>query len=154
MKIAIINGANLNFTGIREPLIYGKVTLEEINKRIEADAAVMAEQNLVNVDLEFFQSNIEGEIINFIQECHLRKFDGIIINPGAFSYYSIAIRDAVLSCSMPVIEVHMSNHHSREDFRQKSVIAPVCRGQICGFRAHGYVLAVQALIKLNLEVYE
>lgn len=154
MKIAVINGPNLNFAGIREPLIYGKETLPEMNKYIEAKAKALAEQDLVNIELEFFQSNLEGEIINFIQKCHLQKFDGIVINPGAFSHYSYAIRDAVASLSVPVIEVHMSNPYSREEFRQKSVVAPVCRGQICGFRSHSYVLAIHAIIKISLEVYE
>ena len=153
MKIAVINGPNLNFMGIREPLIYGSQTLEEINKQITDEARVISEQNPVNIDLEFFQSNVEGEIINFIQKCHHDKFYGIIINPGAFAHYSYAIRDAVASLTMPIIEVHMSNPYVREEFRQKSVIAPVCRGQICGFRSYGYILAIQALIKLNLEVF-
>ena len=154
MKIAIINGPNLNFAGVREPLIYGRETLVEINKQIEAEADVLAEQNLVNIFLEFYQSNHEGEIIDFIQKCHLENFDGLIINPGAYSHYSYAIRDAIASVEMPVIEVHMSNIHAREEFRQKSVIAPVCRGIICGFRASGYTLAIQAIIKFNVEVYE
>ena len=154
MKIAVINGPNLNFTGIREPLIYGRETLAEINRKIEEEAKILAEQNLVNISLNFFQSNCEGEIIDFIQQCHLEEFDGMIINPGAFSHYSYAIRDAVASVAVPAIEVHMSNPYAREDFRHKSVVAPVCRGQICGFRTYSYVLAVQAIIKTNLEVYE
>ena len=154
MKIAVINGPNLNFAGIREPLIYGKETLSEMNKYIETQARALAEQDLVNIELEFFQSNLEGEIINFIQKCHTQKFDGVVINPGALSHYSYAIRDAVASLAVPAIEVHMSNPYSREEFRQKSVIAPVCRGQICGLRSHGYVLAISAIIKISLEVYE
>jgi len=154
MKIAIINGANLNFAGIREPLIYGNANLQDINKQIKTAAENLAEQNLVNIELAFFQSNIEGEIINFIQKCHIENFTGIVINPGAFTHYSYAIRDAVASIPAPVIEVHMSNTNAREEFRQKSVVAPVCHGQICGFRAFGYVLAIHALININLEVYE
>ena len=154
MKIAIVNGANLNFTGIREPKIYGAETLSEINKMISENAQDLAELNLVKLDLSFFQSNVEGEIIDFLQKCYQEKFDGIIINPGAFAHYSYAIRDAVASLTMPVIEVHMSNPYAREEFRHTSVVAPVCRGQICGFRSHGYILAIHALIKINLEVYE
>jgi len=154
MKIAIINGANINFAGIREPQVYGSQTLAEINRQIAAEATTIADIDLVKIDLHFFQSNIEGEIINILQDCFEEHFDGIIINPGAFSHYSYAIRDAVASLSIPTIEVHMSNPHSREEFRHKSVIAPVCVGQICGFRSYGYTLAIHALIKTNLEVYE
>jgi 3-dehydroquinate dehydratase-2 len=154
MKIAIVNGANINFAGIREPQVYGSQTLTEINRYILDEAAAIAEMNLVKIDLQFFRSNIEGEIINILQNCFEEKFDGVIINPGAFSHYSYAIRDAVASLAVPVIEVHMSNPHSREEFRRKSVVAPVCRGQICGFRSYGYVLAISALIKTHLEVYE
>ena len=154
MKIAIINGANINFAGIREPKIYGSQTLAEINRQITNEAAAIAEINLVKLDLQFFHSNIEGEIINFLQKCFDEKFDGIVINPGAYAHYSYAIRDAIASLAIPVIEVHMSNPRSREEFRHTSVIAPVCQGQICGFRSHGYSLAIYALIKTNLEVYE
>ena len=140
MKIAIINGPNLNFTGIREPHIYGTQSLTEINTQI---AAAFDE-----ITFEFFQSNIEGEIIDFIQKCHLEKFDGIVINPGAFSHYSYAIRDAAAGVAPPVIEAHMSNPYAREDFRQKSVIAPVCHGQISGFGHRSYILAVHALTNI------
>jgi len=143
MKIAVINGANINFTGIREPHIYGSQTLDEINRQISAEGKSMG------VDLFFFHSNLEGEIINLLQRCCLEKFDGIIINPGAFSHYSYAIRDAVAGLPMPVIEVHMSNTQAREDFRRLSVIAPVCRGQINGFGLHGYTLAIRAIIKMK-----
>jgi len=152
MKIAIINGASINFIGIREPHIYGIQALDEINCQISAEATIIAEANLVKLDLHFFHSNIEGEIINILQNCFHQKFDGIVINPGAFSHYSYAIRDAVASLAIPTIEVHMSNVHAREEFRHTSVVAPVCQGQICGFRSHGYVLAIYALIKTNLEV--
>jgi len=154
MKIAIINGANINFAGIREPHVYGPHTLAEINRQISTEAATIAEMALAKIDLHFFQSNFEGEIINILQNCHEEMFDGVILNPGAYAHYSYAIRDAVASLSIPVIEVHMSNPHSREEFRHKSVIAPVCQGQICGFRSYGYTLAIHALIKTNLEVYE
>ena len=154
MKIAIINGANINFVGIREPHIYGSQTLTEINRQISAEAAAIAEINLAKIDLHFFHSNIEGEIINILQNCYEEKFDGIIINPGAFAHYSYAIRDAIAGLAIPVIEVHMSNPFTREEFRHKSVIAPVCQGQICGLRSYSYTLAIYALIKTNLEVYE
>ena len=146
MKIAVINGPNLNFTGIRQPHVYGTATLEEINRQIEDEAQGLAALCSVNISLEFFQSNIEGEIINFIQRCHLDLFDGIILNPGAFSHYSYAIRDAVASITSPVIEVHMSNTMAREDFRRTSVVAPVCIGQVCGFGLHSYTMAIYALI--------
>ena len=154
MKIAIINGVNINFAGIREPQVYGGQTLAEINRQISAEAAAIAEMNLVKIDLQFFQSNIEGEIINILQNCFEENFDGIVINPGAYAHYSYAIRDAIASLAIPVIEVHMSNPHSREEFRHTSVITPVCQGQICGFRSYGYALAIYALIKTHLEVYE
>ena len=144
MKIAVINGANINFTGIREPHIYGSRTLDDINNDIAAAAGGLD----AGIDLHFFQSNIEGEIVNYLQRCFLEKFDGIIINPGAFSHYSYAIRDAAAGLPMPVIEVHMSNIQAREDFRRTSVVAPVCCGQICGFGSHGYLLAICALTKI------
>jgi len=140
MKIAVINGVNINFTGIRQPEIYGSQTLDEINAQIAAEA------DGKNIDLHFFQSNIEGDIVNFLQQCYHEKFDSIIINPGAFTHYSYAIRDAVASIPIPTIEVHMSNTYAREEFRHKSVIAPVCHGQICGFGLHSYTLAIHALI--------
>lgn len=154
MKIAVVNGANINFTGVREPAIYGVQTLDQINKQIMAEAANIAETNLVTIDLHFYHSNIEGEIVDYLQRCYLEKFDGIIINPGAFSYYSFCLRDAIAGLNMPVIEVHMSNNFAREEFRQKSIIAPVCRGYICGFKAKVYTLAVYAITKIILEVYE
>jgi len=151
MKIAVINGANLNLIGIREPHIYGMDTLTEINTQIENEAKKIAELNLVNIELTFFQSNIEGEIINFIQKCHIDMLDGIVINPGAFAHYSYAIRDAVAGIAPPVVEVHMSNPSAREEFRHNSVVTPVCIGQVSGFRSHGYAMAIYALIKNNLS---
>jgi len=145
MKIAVINGANINFTGIRQQEIYGSQTLKEINAQIAAQSEKIA----TKIDLRFFHSNIEGEIINFLQECYHERFDGIALNPGAFTHYSYAIRDAVASIPIPVVEVHFSNPHAREDFRHKSVIAPVCRGQICGFGPHSYILAINALLNIH-----
>ncbi len=138
MKILIINGPNLNMLGIREPDKYGNETLEDINKKI-ADYC-----DGKNIDVEFYQSNIEGEIINKIHSAR-GNFDGIILNAGAYTHYSYAIRDAIPVAEIPVVEVHMTNIHSREEFRHKSVISPVCKGQICGFGSNSYMLAVNAL---------
>lgn len=138
MKILIINGPNLNMLGIREPEKYGNETLADINEKIKS----YCDAN--NINVEFYQSNIEGEIINKIHSAR-GNFDGIIMNAGAFTHYSYAIRDAVPIAEMPVIEVHLTNIHSREEFRHTSVIAPVCKGQICGFGSNSYLVAVRAL---------
>lgn len=137
-KIAVINGANLNFLGIRQTDIYGQKTLEDIQKIIKKRAEDLS------FDLTFFTSNIEGDIINFLQKCYFDKIDGIIINAGAFTHYSYAIADAISSINIPTIEVHLSNIQNREPFRQKSVLAPVCIGQICGFMENSYILALDA----------
>ncbi|MDY3929633.1 MAG: type II 3-dehydroquinate dehydratase [Clostridia bacterium] len=137
-KILIINGPNLNMLGIREPGIYGKETLEDICKKIQARAAEL------NAETNFFQSNIEGEIINAIHKS-MNVFDGIIINPGAFTHYSYAIHDAISSINLPVIEVHISNIHKREEYRHRSVTAPACVGQICGLGSNGYIYALEEL---------
>lgn len=145
MKICIINGPNLNFTGIREKGIYGTQTLEDINNM------VLKEANKMEMEIEFFQSNYEGGIIDQIQKCYFEKFDGIVINPGAFTHYSYAIHDAiesVASVNLPTIEVHLSNIHKREEFRHKSVTAPACVGQMCGFGFRGYILALIELKEL------
>ncbi len=136
MKFLFINGVNLNMTGVREKGIYGDLTLDEINLEIT--------NRFKNDICEFFQSNIEGEICSQIQNAQSEGFDGIILNAGAFTHYSYAIRDAIASVSVPVIEVHMSNVHSREEFRHKSVISEVCKGVICGFGKNSYVLAAQS----------
>lgn len=139
-KILIIHGPNLNMLGIREPNIYGSTTLDELNKSLK--------QQIIgkNVELDFFQSNIEGEIINKIHESYFDKIDFIIINPGAFTHYSYGICDAISSTNLPVIEVHLSNIHKREEFRKKSVIAPVCIGQISGLGIASYSLALEYAI--------
>lgn len=139
MKILIINGPNLNLLGTREPKYYGNNTLREINMEIEAVAGE------IGVSVEFFQSNHEGEIIDKIQGAPATS-NGIVINAGAFSHYSYAIRDSVAAVGIPVVEVHMSNIFAREDFRHKSVISPVVLGQVSGFGAYGYVMAINALI--------
>ena len=138
MKISIIHGPNLNRLGQRKKEHYGVITLAEINNRLEQEAAKM------NIQLEIMQSNHEGEIIDFIQESS-KKTEGIIINPGAFTHYSYAIRDALEDCFVPVIEVHLSNIFSREDFRAKSVTAQACDGQIVGLGYQGYLLAMEGL---------
>ncbi len=142
-KICVIHGPNINFTGIREKGVYGTLTFDEINREIEKKAADM------EMEAEIFQSNYEGAIIDKIQECYGRK-DGIIINPGAYTHYSYAIRDALASVDIPVIEVHMSNIHKREEFRHTSVTVPVCLGQMCGFGWKGYLLALEAM-KMQLQ---
>lgn len=142
-KICVIHGPNINFTGIREKGVYGTLTFDEINREIEKKAADM------EMEAEIFQSNYEGAIIDKIQECYGRK-DGIIINPGAYTHYSYAIRDALASVDIPVIEVHMSNIHKREEFRHTSVTVPVCFGQMCGFGWKGYLLALEAM-KMQLQ---
>ena len=137
-KICLIHGAYSNFTGIREKGVYGTLTFDEINEEIRKKA------DELDFEVEIFQSNHEGAIIDKIQECYGSK-DGIIINPGAYTHYSYAIRDALASVDMPVIEVHMSNIHKREEFRHTSVTVPVCVGQMCGFGWRGYLLALDAM---------
>ena len=133
-KVAIINGPNLNMLGEREPEKYGTESLEDINVRI----ATLAEE--LGIECSFFQSNIEGELVTAIQEAG--KYDGILLNAGAYTHYSIAIRDAVASVKAPVIEIHLSNVVSREEFRHISVIAPVCKGFVAGFGGESYLLAL------------
>lgn len=127
--------------GKREPKIYGKVTLDRINKALKAYAAANG------VEIDTYQSNIEGELVDAIQKAK-KKYKAIVINPGAYTHYSIAIRDAVASVKVPTIEVHLSNIHSREEFRHKSMIAPVAVGQISGFGMNSYILGLKAAIDL------
>lgn len=141
MRVMVINGPNLNMVGVREKGIYGTRSFDDICNYIKDEATKR------NVEVELFQSNIEGEIINQIHKCYYGKFDGIIINPGAYTHYSYAIHDAIKSVNIKTIEVHLSNIHAREEFRHKSVTAPACLGQICGLGEHGYILALDALIK-------
>lgn len=140
MKILILNGPNLNRIGKREPEIYGYETLEDVEKKL----TVMASKN--NVNLDFLQSNTEGVLIDRIHEAADDGTTGIVFNPGAFTHYSIALRDAIASIDIPTIEVHISNIHTRESFRQTSVIAPVCVGQLTGFGTDGYTLALEAFL--------
>jgi 3-dehydroquinate dehydratase-2 len=139
MKILVINGPNLNLLGRREPEIYGAETLEGINVSLQAAARQMA------VAVDFFQSNCEGELVDAIQGA-AGIFDGIIINPAAYTHTSIAMRDAISAVAIPTVEVHLSNVYRREEFRHKSFIAPVALGQIAGFGAAGYKLALEGLI--------
>ena len=142
MKVLVINGPNLNFLGIREPGIYGQQNYEGLCAQIEKKAAD------IGVDVDIFQSNHEGAIIDRIQAAYSDGTDGIIINPGAFTHYSYAIRDALASVGLPKIEVHISNVHQREEFRHVSVTAPVCHGQIVGMGLYGYELASEAIAKI------
>lgn len=140
MKINIINGPNLNLLGIREKNIYGEKTYEDLSNSLKK----YAKQK--NIELGIFQSNIEGQIINLIHKTFYEKADGIIINPGAYSHYSFAIHDAISSINLPVIEVHLSNIFSRDEFRKRSVTAKACIGQICGLGDMGYKLAMDFFI--------
>jgi len=139
MKILVINGPNLNLLGKREPGIYGSKSLEEINGAL----ATLAAGN--GTELEFFQSNAEGALVDAIQNA-AGRFAGIIINPAAYTHTSVAIRDAIAAVALPTVEVHLSNVYSREEFRHKSLIAPVALGQITGFGPTGYELALLGLL--------
>lgn len=138
MKIVIINGPNLNLLGIREKSIYGTESFESFLKKLK--------MKFPQANLEYFQSNVEGELINKIHEIGFSA-DGIIINAGAYTHTSVAIRDAISGVNSPVIEVHISNTLTREDFRHKSIIGPVCKGCIMGFGLNSYELALQSFFK-------
>jgi len=137
-KLLVINGPNLNLLGKRKAEHYGSLTLETIEDKLRHTAED------AGLEIAFFQSNHEGEIIDRLHSA-MGSVDGIIMNPGAFTHYSVAIRDAIEAIQIPVIEVHLSNIHARESFRHKSVIAPVCIGQIAGLKDYGYYAAVHAL---------
>ena len=139
MNILIMNGPNLNLLGKREPAVYGTTTLADIESRLK--------KRFPNVQFEFFQSNHEGALIDQIQKAIDGTFDGVVINPGAYSHYSYAIRDAIAVLKIPVVEVHISNVHAREEFRRHSVITPVCNGVVAGFGDMGYELAVKFLVE-------
>lgn len=139
MKILVLNGPNINFLGIREPEQYGKVTYEDLCRGLEELATSQGDE------LEIFQSNCEGTLIDRIQAAYSDGTEGIVINPGAYTHYSYAIRDALSSITVPKIEVHISNIHKREEFRHTSVTAAACDGQIVGFGIKGYFYAILAL---------
>ena len=140
MKFLVINGVNLNLTGKREKGVYGTQTLDEINADISAFCAAQGDS------VDFYQSNIEGELVNKLHEAFLGKtHDAIILNAGAFTHYSYALRDAIAAIDIPVAEVHISNVHAREEFRKNSVLSEVCKGVVCGFGKHSYTAAICAL---------
>lgn len=139
MKFLVINGPNLNMLGTREPEKYGTTTLPDIEKEITAHAKEKG------VEVDFYQSNIEGEIVTAIQKTK-GIYDGIVINPAAYTHTSVALRDAILAIELPTVEIHLSNIHTREEFRHHSYTAPVCVGQITGFGKFGYIMALDAII--------
>ena len=145
MKIMVIQGPNLNMLGVRETSVYGPMKLEQIHAQMKD----FASQN--NAEIDFFQSNLEGEIVDKIQECY-GEIDGIIINAAAYTHTSIAIRDAIAAVNLPTIEVHISNIHRREEFRKDNMIAPVCSSSVVGFGPFGYHLAMLGIMQSITEV--
>ena len=144
MKFLVINGVNLNLTGMREKSVSGAHTLDEIHENITAYAKANGDS------VEFYQSNIEGELVNKLHEAYLQKTcDGILFNAGAYTHYSYALRDAIAAIDIPVVEVHMSNVHAREEFRHVSVLSEVCKGVVSGFGAASYVAALVGLKGIN-----
>ncbi len=139
MKILILNGPNLNLLGTREPDKYGKMTLSDIENYVRTIAGQL------NVEVDFYQSNIEGEIVNKIQAAK-GEYDGIVMNPAAYTHTSVAIRDALLAVQIPTVEIHISNIHTREEFRKTSLTAPACIGQITGFGSNSYKLGLIAIV--------
>jgi 3-dehydroquinate dehydratase II len=141
MRILIINGPNLDILGKREPEVYGTTGLWDIENRLKTKFS--------NIKLEFYQSNSEGPIIEALHKALDGATDGVVLNPGAFTHYSYAIRDAVAALKIPVIEVHISNVNAREEFRRESVIAPVCKGVIAGLGVRSYELAIEYILQQN-----
>ena len=141
MKILFLNGPNLNLLGQREPAIYGRTTLDELEAMIKAKGAALG------ATVEFRQSNSEGELVAWIQEAKA-KFDAIVLNAAGYTHTSVALRDAIAAVQVPTVEIHLSNIHAREEFRQKSLIAPVCVGQISGFGVNSYVLGLEAAVNV------
>jgi 3-dehydroquinate dehydratase-2 len=143
MNILFLNGPNLNLLGQREPEVYGRSTLADIEAKVRARAQVL------KVQVDFRQSNLEGELVGWIQQAK-GKSDVIVLNAAAYTHTSIALRDAIIASGVPTIEIHLSNVHAREEFRHKSLIAPVCIGQILGFGTDSYLLALEASINVNV----
>lgn len=143
MKLLILHGPNLNLLGSREPTVYGSLSLEDVNGAIAALGTELGAQT------ESRQSNHEGELIDAVQTAAARGFKGILINPGGYSHTSVALRDALAACSLPCIEVHLSNIHSREEFRQHSLTAAVCRGVVAGFGLRSYLAGLRLLVELT-----
>jgi 3-dehydroquinate dehydratase-2 len=139
MKVLIVNGPNLNLLGKREPDVYGSESLDDIMARVKKKGMELG------VDVENVQSNEEGSLVTRIGEC-MGKYDGIVINPAAYTHTSVALRDAILACKVPCVEVHLSNIYSREEFRHKSLTAAACVGQISGFGGMSYILALEGLV--------
>lgn len=140
MKFLVVNGVNLNLTGKREKGVYGTQTLDELNAKI----AAYCQKN--GDEVCFYQSNIEGELVNKLHEAFLQKTcDGILLNAGAFTHYSYALHDAIAAIDIPVAEVHISNVHAREEFRHKSVLSDACKGVVCGFGVGSYIAAIEGL---------
>jgi len=142
MNILFLNGPNLNLLGQREPKIYGRTTLKEIETKVRKRAGQL------KATIDFRQSNLEGDLVTWIQEAGGR-FDVIVLNAAAYTHTSVAIRDAIAGAGVPTIEIHLSNIHAREKFRHKSLIAPVCAGQIAGFGPNSYILALEAAVNIN-----
>ncbi|HWI59802.1 MAG TPA: type II 3-dehydroquinate dehydratase [Bacillota bacterium] len=142
MKILFLNGPNLNLLGQREPEVYGRTTLADIEVKVRERARHLG------ASIDFRQSNLEGELVTWIQQAK-GQFDVIVLNAAAYTHTSVALRDAISAVGIPTIEIHLSNVHAREEFRHKSLIAAVCRGQILGFGAYSYVLAVEAAINVT-----
>jgi 3-dehydroquinate dehydratase-2 len=142
MNILLLNGPNLNLLGQREPEIYGRVTLADIELKVKQRAAKLG------VEVDFRQTNSEGELVSWVQQAK-DQFNVIVLNAAAYTHTSIALRDAIAAVGIPTIEVHLSNTAAREEFRHRSLIAPVCRGQISGFGAESYILAFEAAISLK-----
>jgi 3-dehydroquinate dehydratase II len=142
MNILFLNGPNLNLLGRREPEVYGTATLADIEKKVSERAKTL------KAEIAFRQSNVEGELVGWIQEAK-GKFDVIVLNAAAYTHTSIALRDAIAAVGIPTIEIHLSNVHAREEFRHKSLIAPVCWGQITGFGEKSYILAVEAAVHVK-----
>ena len=142
MKFLFLNGPNLNLLGTREPEVYGRMTLADLEANVRARATQL------KVEVDFRQSNLEGELVGWIQQAK-GIFDVIVINAAAYTHTSIALRDAISAVGIPTIEIHLSNIHAREEFRHKSLIASVCRGQISGFGAKSYILGLEAAVDVN-----